>query len=419
MALEEDTFDDLIPVSALSKEVSVTVRNSAGVPVPAVRVDWRARDRGFIWPSYSITDELGRAAAVWTFGPDTQNARVTATAQGFGAVTISRQSMPLKPLVLNEFRRLRLATYDGSGQTVHPDFVSVSTATLTGNFLALTPYPNGQTALENPVVYTSATLTRWRIPAGSRNPLASPTELHLSDPDIVYDPERGELMLYYRQVGTEENSILLIRSRDGVTWTDPVLVAHAPNHQMVSPSVVRMDASHWFMWTVNANSGCLGLSAQVELRRSENGVDWSDAEPVSLTQPGFFPWHIEVQWVPSRQEYWAVYNVKVAQSCTTTALYLATSPDGLTWQTYPSPVISRGATPPLTDIVYRSTFNYDASTDNTTFWYSGARYDSTGYVWSTVAERVRASELFTRIKGPMRAFARGPRREVPELTDPP
>ena len=44
------------------------------------------------------------------------------------------------------------------------------------------------------------------------------------------------------------------------------------------------------------------------------------------------------------------------------ALYLATSADGRTWKTYPSPILARGTTPLFTDIVYRSTFAYEPRT---------------------------------------------------------
>jgi hypothetical protein len=101
-----------------------------------------------------------------------------------------------------------------------------------------------------------------------------------------------------------------------------------------------------------------------------------------------------VQWLPSRQEYWALYNGKVAGSCTTDALFLATSADGVSWKTYPAPILSRGAIPEFADIVYRATFSYDPQRDVVSLWHSGARYTSRGYEWHAAFERRRRTDLF-------------------------
>jgi hypothetical protein len=101
-----------------------------------------------------------------------------------------------------------------------------------------------------------------------------------------------------------------------------------------------------------------------------------------------------VRWIPSLAEYWALYNVKTPGTCTTPAVYLATSDDGSHWQTYPSPVLARGASSAFNDIVYRSTFSYDPRTDEVTFWYSGARYAAGAYVWSAAVQRRTRTALF-------------------------
>jgi hypothetical protein len=109
------------------------------------------------------------------------------------------------------------------------------------------------------------------------------------------------------------------------------------------------------------------------------------------------PWHLDVQWIPSRNEYWMVFNGKNSSSCGTTALYFATSPDGVTWKTEAEPMLVAGDIPALRDIVYRTTFEYDPSTDRVTLWYSGARKDSTGLHWRTVARRMARKALFAKV----------------------
>jgi hypothetical protein len=149
------------------------------------------------------------------------------------------------------------------------------------------------------------------------------------------------------------------------------------------------------MWSVNAgSSGCVAEATAVELRRSRDGVQWSDPEPVDLDQAGFSVWHIDVQWIASRAEFWAVYNVKLPGGCATPAVYAATSVDGTSWIAHDRPLLAKGSTSVFADIVYRSTFSYDALSDDILFWYSGARYDGSHYVWSAAVQRRRREEVF-------------------------
>ena len=141
------------------------------------------------------------------------------------------------------------------------------------------------------------------------------------------------------------------------------------------------------MWSVNGAGGCNAASADVEFRMSRNGIHWSPAHPVSLRVGDLMPWHVEVQWIPELHQYWALYPVKIAGNCQTQSLYLATSNDGLHWTTYPSPVLRAGDLPDLKDIVYRSTFEYDATRDEVRFWFSGANSTGNGFDWRTVIQR--------------------------------
>ena len=56
-----------------------------------------------------------------------------------------------------------------------------------------------------------------------------------------------------------------------------------------------------------------------------------------------------------------------------------------------------GTIPAFTDIVYRASFLYDASTDNVTLWYSGAKYQNGRYDWRVATERLPASVFLDRI----------------------
>jgi hypothetical protein len=292
---------------------------------------------------------------------------------------------------------LTLVTYEGSGQAVHPD--AALTPPSWGGALTelfVTPYPNGDASKENPSLFAGS-LSDWLVPSGVTNPIAHPADGYLSDPDEVFNPETNELWLYYRGV-TTENQIFLIKGSGPSHWTAPILVASAPNHSIVSPTVVRRGGGDWLMWSVNSGvAGCGSSSTTVELRRSSDGITWSDPVTTDLTAPNAFAWHIDVEWIPSRQEFWATYNVKDPGSCTTATLDFAQSGDGVHWVTAPSPVLARGAIPEFSDIVYRASLLYDAATDGITLWYSGARFANNRYTWRIATEALSRSDFFARI----------------------
>jgi hypothetical protein len=402
------------PGEALERPLVARLVDADGRPVRRTEVRWSAT-AGQVVAASSVTDGNGEARAVWRLGTEPGPQRATAAAEGLAPVEfiafVDPNALPDRiPL-----RAIDLTTYDGSGQVVHPD-IAFPLDGLDGRpRLAITPYPWGNASYENPSLFAGSGRDTWVVPDGSTNPVVKPSGGYLSDPDVLWLAERRELWLYYRHVG-DANAVLLTQSADGVRWSDPRVVLRVPNHQAVSPTIVRRSPSDWLMWTVNSGaSGCSSASTTVELRHSADGLAWSSPTAVTLSQPGVYPWHLEVQWIPSRQEYWALYNGKVAGSCTTDALYIATSADGIEWKTYRSPVVRRGAIPEFADVVYRATFAYDPQRDVVSLWHSGARFTGRGYEWHAAFERRRRADLFETVAR-MDAAAAAP-STAPPLTN--
>jgi len=322
-----------------------------------------------------------------------------------------------------------LVTYDGSGQAVHPDiaFTPIGWGDVTTHVVA-TPYPGGQTRFENPSYYDMLSASAWVAPASGTNPVAMPVAgAYLSDPDMVYDPDTRMLSVYYREVTSDSNRIDLIRSKDGAHWSEKVVVVSVPRHFAISPSVVRRSASDWIMWTVNGGTaGCTATETTVDVRHSTDGVTWGPAETTRVGRNGEYPWHIDVEWIPSRHEYWGVYNAKTRGSCMTDVVRFATSQDGVSWTEYPSPLLRAGAIPAFADVVYRSSLAYDPITNMVTLLYSGAREDNGSYTWEVATEQLDRLALMARITAPSqptthshlphRAHAPGVRR-APKLTN--
>jgi hypothetical protein len=391
----------------LAAPVIVQLRDASQRPLVGVHVTWSSETGAgdVITPESETTDGNGHVRARWRLDATTGTHTLVVTADG-GAT--ARASAYADALPITDVHPLSIVTYEGSGQAVHPDFVRLPSSWSGDPFrLVATPYPGGDAAYENPSLYTGSTGIDWAIPGGVTNPLEHP-DLggYLSDPDVLYDPDANELRIYYRRV-TSENEIWMVRSSNGVVWSTPELSVHAPNHLIISPAIVRRSATEWLMWSVNAGTiGCGSSSTTVELRRSADGIHWSAPQTASLSDPDGFAWHIDVEWIPSRNEYWAVYPVKIAGGCTTDRLRFATSADGLHWTSYPAPVLLRGASEPLQGIVYRSTMDFDAGSGVVTLWYSGAKYEQGVYSWHLAWERMSPAQLLARVSTQQSVAAR-------------
>lgn len=382
----------------LPQPVIVQVLDASQRPLVGVHIAWTLQMGAgdVITPESETTDANGNVQARWRLDTSTGTHILVVTANGGITAHASAFADAHPP---TDVHALSIVTYDGSGQAVHPDFVRLPSSWSGNPFrLVATPYPGGDAAYENPSLFTGRSGTEWAVPQGVTNPIEHPgMGGYLSDPDMLYDPDANELRIYYRRV-TGENEIWMTRSSNAVAWSEPVLTVSAPNHLIVSPTIVRRSATEWLMWSVNAGPiGCGSATTTVELRRSSDGIRWSDPQAASLSDPDGFPWHIDVEWIPSRGEYWAVYPVKAAGGCTTDRLRFATSADGLHWTSYPAPVLLRGASDELRDIVYRSTIDFDADAGVVTLWYSGAKYDHGVYSWHLAWERMSPAQLLARV----------------------
>ncbi|HKV51697.1 MAG TPA: hypothetical protein VJO52_10895 [Gemmatimonadaceae bacterium] len=304
-----------------------------------------------------------------------------------------------------------LPTYDGSGQVVHPD-VAVFPNGFAGHefWLAATPYPNGNANLENPSLYIDDA-RHWMVPSDVTNPLvkAPASPAHNSDPDLAYDPVAKRLRLYYRVTKDNVDDIRMRASTDGSHWIDDQSVVSAPGIAIVSPAVVRMPNGQWSMWSVNAvQGGCLARSTVLERRTSSDGIHWSGPQALAVTQRGYVLWHLDVQYIPSKGEYWALIAAyPVGSGCAADDLFFARSADGVTWQTYATPIVARADYPAYANAVYRSTFYYDADNDAVRLWLSGAVFRNGAWDWTAATSRWRLADLMAKVtsQGPPLAAA--------------
>ena len=301
----------------------------------------------------------------------------------------------VSPTPLTALVQLNVPTYEGSGQAVHPDVVRFPTAWQGWEYwMAMTPFPRGNEAFENPSILVSHDGLRWQVPAGLVNPLAkTPGKRgYNSDPDMSYDAAGKRLLLLYREVSATHNLIRSTASTDGVHWSKPVLVFRRPNHGMVSPTVTFAAAGTPILWYVDAGpKNCSERTTHVMMQRGSAVGALLPTAPergwtvprMTLTQPGMNIWHIDAVWVPERNEYWAVYIAYPIHHCAGQDLFFARSRDGVNWTTYSIPFLRRGEATWTTGTLYRASVTYDASRDVIQFFLSGSAANKSwhlGYV---------------------------------------
>lgn len=297
-------------------------------------------------------------------------------------------------------------TYDGSGELVHADALVFPNRWQGRRYwVSATPYPTGNPKYENPSIYQGFTSRQMNVPAGVKNPLALPgASGYLSDPDLLYDPDRDELRMYYRHTSGSSDELFLVTSKNGVQWSTPQLVLTGGRYGLISPAIVRESATSWRMWTVYAVAqGCYSLSTEMALmqRHSTDGVTWDEPQPVNLSVPRRVPWHWDVQYIPAKQEYWAlVAAYPEGTTCSQTAVYFARSADGTNWSVAPTPLLGPGEFAPLNDLIYRSSFHYHEASDAVSVWFSGARLGTGGFHFAMASARYPYAELVRRVSGP-------------------
>jgi len=260
-------------------------------------------------------------------------------------------------------RLVPVATYDGSGQAVHPDVVRVDAVPGGPFWLALTPYPQSDEKLENPCVYRSRDGLAWAEPAPGVNPVVPrPLFDHNSDPDLTW--RDGEFRLLYLETQRREyrpdsasfHLLRWVRSADGVGWSEPETALRWDLDRdplYLSPTLVQAPGGDrvylvdgpgrrivWFPWPVPAGDPAGRPEPGGTLETGLSGVR---------------PWHLDVFPAPGG---WVALLCARGPDATNNAdvdLWLGASPDLERWAFRPEPLLTAGPALLDTEAVYRST----------------------------------------------------------------
>lgn len=259
-------------------------------------------------------------------------------------------------------------------------------------WISYTPYPNGNDKYENPTIVGSNDLINYSeikfcegIPSNYKKSVR-----FNSDSELVYNPDKNRLELYWRYTDYEANYMALYMrySYDGSKWSGRTPVYETYNrkkYDMVSPAIV-YENGKYKVWYVSGY--------KVWYRELTNNA-WSDSVVTSLSYPSTtYTWHIDVEKINGRYEL---------LTCSTTdksdrkhmSLYYAASADGIKWSTAEK-VLSPSSDSSNWDGggLYRSAFIY--TNDNYIVLYSG-RNDSgnfgTGLVFGESMTSLNGTDL--------------------------
>jgi hypothetical protein len=190
-------------------------------------------------------------------------------------------------MLVNAPQPLAIATYDGSGQCVHPDVALTNGAFYNSVYaMVMEPFPFADASLENPSIVTSNDGTQWDVPPGLINPVVDPppSAAGWNSDAALFNNANRILRLYYRyNSGQGETTLFLKQSADGIKWSLPTQLLRYPNSaRFASPSIVQLGNALGMVFIDTLNQ-------TVELLRSVDGERWE-----GLTTLGSFPaaWHV-------------------------------------------------------------------------------------------------------------------------------
>lgn len=292
-------------------------------------------------------------------------------------------TVQLEELVTSRFAKVALPAdpFSQSPDAVHPDIACPSNWNGARCWLLYTPYRNSDPSYENPAFLMAGSDTAWTTPPDVHNPIIGYPGLgqYNSDPDHAFDPGTGRLVQVYRVVSATSNNIMIMSTATAKQWSQPVLAFAEPNHDAVSPSLIIESDRTGKMWYVRAGpAGCTAQSSKVLLRTAQpalltyfENAQWSAPTPVDMSIPGYTIWHMDVDELPAGGYLAFIAAFPVGTTCSNSDLWLATSPDGITWRNFAIPLLWRGMAIARNRSIstwYRGTIRYDIDGDTLHLW---------------------------------------------------
>lgn len=246
------------------------------------------------------------------------------------------------------------------GQATHPSVVFFEEPWNGYRYwMAVTPYPGGSDAHEDPNIVASLDGISWVVPSGLTNPLddAPGSPKYNSDTDLVF--AQGKLWCFWRFLdtgaGPASENIYFRSSEDGVNW-GPKTLAHRSNmttRRLVSPSL-SFNSGKWTMYAVDV----VNPSANKVVRLISTGSQptaWGAMSTCTVNlPPGRVPWHLQIR--PFGGKLYGILNDCISgQSGADGELYFIESSNGTSFTRSSKKLIPRSQAGEH-DNLYRATF---------------------------------------------------------------
>jgi hypothetical protein len=248
---------------------------------------------------------------------------------------------PSIPTATNATTYLTIPTYDGSGQTVHPD-VWYNPNGWNGHkwWMAITPYYQQRQRFENPSLLYSDDGKTWNVPPGVTNPISpEPTDTTNSfqyDTEIIPPGYDNKLRVMYGRREVDTSSAFYTRTYDGSTIGPEVKAFDDFTEGIVSPAVVEKNGVY-ILYYVDVYNGYV-----IKKRTATNPEGpWSAPVVCTLTNnTGFLPWHLNANLIGDQ----VCLLLTVSQAGTSGSgakLFFASSVNDSTFITGSTPVLSK------------------------------------------------------------------------------
>ena len=148
---------------------------------------------------------------------------------------------------------LDVPTYEGSGKVLHPSVVFVAAGWNGFRYwMAATPFPGSDPAIENPSIWQSHDGITWTVPTGVTNPIeAKPSGGFNADTHLTLGPD-GRLYCFWLATVGNTVTTWYRASSNGVDWSDKQTVRtdNALVFRPASPAIF-FTGGKWHLWTVD------------------------------------------------------------------------------------------------------------------------------------------------------------------------
>lgn len=232
----------------------------------------------------------------------------------------------LEGMKTNKPYRVKIPTYDGSGQVVHPSVVYLKAED--EYFLAFTPYTNTNDKVENPSVVISNNCFCFKEEIEGLNPLVqAPCIDHNDDPNLFIENNEYKI-IYLETLRPERQNLILLSSLNRIKWSKKTLFSEKCNDNrfILSPSYLKF-LNRIYVFYVNK------IRNQIEyvVGNCIESINYNEVFVPNLESLYDVPWHLDIQGNSDGFVYLLITCVKNKKRKNIYYLKIARSRDLINW----------------------------------------------------------------------------------------